>query len=188
MQPIGGQTLTLLTHWASVHCSGATWPLWAASCLCCFNLVRSMKELFLIIEAEDIRGEKQREGGKTKRWKNERKRTCRNCLNHLDLFFYSFWKIFVFQERSKSKACVIRLLWQWSCPLIKASVSIPLVSQRCQLVKTLSNAYPIRLNSPSKPTILQIHEIQYIHDLEQLVWGEQQLVDAEGMGFFFRNK
>lgn len=48
----------------------------------------------------------------------------------------------------------------------------------------LSKAHPIRLKSPSKPPILQINEIQYIHDLEQLVRGEQQLVDAEGMGFF----
>lgn len=36
--------------------------------------------------------------------------------------------------------------------LFKASVSKPPVSQRCQLVKTLSKARPIRLKSSSKPT------------------------------------
>lgn len=63
--------------------------------------------------------------------------------------------------------------------------SKPPMSQRCQLVKTLSNAHPIRLKSPSKTTTLCINDIQYKDDLEQLVREEQQLVDAEGTGCFF---
>lgn len=43
----------------------------------------------------------------------------------------------------------------------------------------LPDAHPSMLKSSSKPPILQINEIQYIDDLEQLVWVVQQLVDAK---------
>lgn len=48
----------------------------------------------------------------------------------------------------------------------------------------LSDTQPNTLKSSSKPPTLQINEIQYIDDLEQLVWVVQQLVDADGVGFF----
>jgi len=70
---------------------------------------------------------------------------------------------------------------------MKALVSNPSVSQRCQLVKTLSKPHLIGLKPSSKSPILQINDMHHVHDLEQLVWDEQQLVDAEGRGFF-RNK
>lgn len=48
---------------------------------------------------------------------------------------------------------------------------------------SFSKAHPISLKSASKLAILQLNEMRYIDDLEQLVSGVQQLVDAEGMGF-----